>query len=218
MAIIKTDTFTEASDTALESHTSDSGGGWSGFNTTSFDVVGADDEVKVDALSDLYAAGTETPSSADYWCNVNCRTVATTIRRIGSCVRVSTGTTDVNCYALVVTGSDGSWRLRKILSAAITQIAGGTISGFNAATWYDLKVQAQGTTIKGFIDGSEVASVTDSDISAVGKVGIFGRGTEPRITSLTSEDFAGGGDPEGSLTDGKLIRGGLLRHGVLIGG
>lgn len=28
---------------------------------------------------------------------------------------------------------------------------------------------------------------------------------------------AGGGDPEGSLIGGKLIRGGLLKHGVLVG-
>jgi len=35
---------------------------------------------------------------------------------------------------------------------------------------------------------------------------------------ITAPTVAPGGDPEGSLTGGKLIRGGLLRHGVLIGG
>ena len=38
------------------------------------------------------------------------------------------------------------------------------------------------------------------------------------IKELTVSARVGGGDPEGSLTGGKLIRGGLLRHGVLIGG
>ena len=34
----------------------------------------------------------------------------------------------------------------------------------------------------------------------------------------TYKEVGGGGDPEGSLIGGKLIRGGLLRYGVLIGG
>jgi hypothetical protein len=191
VAVIKTDTFTEGGNTALESHTSDSGGGWSGLQTTQFDVIAADDEVELDRDNLDFALGDETPANADYWCNVNCRTVGTSNgNRPASVVRLAAG---INGYYMEISGS-GAWRLKKIVAGSVTVLDSGTVAAelgsFSESTFYDVKVEAQSSTIKGYLNDNEVASVTDSDVSATGSVGISMRnGTTERITSLTSEDF-----------------------------
>lgn len=190
MAVIKTDTFTEASDTPLESHTSDSGGGWGGVDTANFDVIAADDEVQSDNTGNKLASGNENPSTADYWCEVNGKTVATAnADRFGSVVRCATG---ANGYTFAVFGN-GIWHLNKVVSGTFTSLGTNTIGGFGAATYYNAKTEAQGSTIKGYLDSSEVVSVTDTDITAAGNVGLYERQLSARITSLTSEDFAAGG-------------------------
>lgn len=197
MTVIKTDIFTEASDTALESHSSDVGGGWDGAaaETTGFDIEADDDEVHR-ALSGGrgYGVGNEDPASADYWVEISAKTGATnTTDRIGDAVRHDgAARLSHSSYNCLVRG-DGVWFFSKSVAGSGTQLDTGSIASFSASTFYDLKVQADGTTIKFFINDVEVSSVTDSDISAAGNVAIFIREGNARITSLDSEDFAAGG-------------------------
>ncbi|CAH1192928.1 hypothetical protein PAECIP111891_00462 [Paenibacillus allorhizoplanae] len=41
-------------------------------------------------------------------------------------------------------------------------LASGTISGFSADTWHNLKLSFMGTNIKAYVDNNEIASITDS--------------------------------------------------------
>jgi len=67
---IKVDTFTEASDTPLENHTSDSGGGWQGTQTNLFDIVAATNEVDVNGSGFPATIGDEDPAGTAYWAEV----------------------------------------------------------------------------------------------------------------------------------------------------
>jgi len=66
MTVIKNDLFDEASDIALQSHTSDSGGGWQGTES-SLNVLGATDDVESTVTSVVTVIGDEAPSETDYF-------------------------------------------------------------------------------------------------------------------------------------------------------
>ena len=57
MALPASDTFTEATDTALAGHTSDSGHSWAGANIGNFEVVAAADELIVDGNASVALTG-----------------------------------------------------------------------------------------------------------------------------------------------------------------
>jgi len=189
MAVIKTDTFTEASDTPLENHISDSGGGWSGETTAQFDVLGATNELTVTGGS-YYAPGDETPASADYWASTNGKTGSTaTGERIGVCVRKNS----TDGYVAWLQGSD-AWKLYKIVSGSWTLLDSGNKSGFSASTYYDIKLQMNGTSWEFWIDGVSVSTGTDSSVSAVNKHAMYGRSDSgsSRCTRFDAEDLVVG--------------------------
>ena len=197
---IKTDTFTEASDTALESHTSDSGGGWSGADTTAFDVIAATDEVKRDFAGVAKAAsGDEAPTSADYYVTVNGKTVDDgnfVVDGFGPAVRIADAS---NFYYVQVlrgtsTASEGRLRLYKNVATVHTQIGSDyNITSFAGSTYYDVKLQIEGTSLEVWLDGtSRIGPETDSALSAAGEVGFAIRNNDPLITSLDSDYLAAG--------------------------
>jgi len=112
--------------------------------------------------------------------------------------------------AALVTGTSAAW-----VSGAITWT--GLVSGTN----YFLAVacDAIGDTIyyDSVTAGYEDAQYDDNQTTLPNPFGTR-NGVLSYECSMYIDYTAAGGDPEGSLTGGKLIRGGLLRHGVLIGG
>lgn len=197
MAVIKTDTFTESSDTALESHTSDSGGGWTGGNTTNFDVIAATDELANDSGSFKLTGGDEAPGSADYWCSVNGKTVGTgSANRFASMIRYDGDVWASASFYMTYIGGNGTWFMFKNVEGSLTQLDTGTISGFSASTYYDIETRGEGNQIESYIESVGQGAVTDSDVSAAGNVGIYMRTTSPLITSLNSETI--GAAPSGN--------------------
>jgi hypothetical protein len=70
-------------------------------------------------------------------------------------------------YVLNVADS-GAWSL----TASTTSLASGTLGGgFGTNTWHTLKLSMNGTTIAASVDGTQVASVTNSTYSA-GQAGL----------------------------------------------
>ncbi len=206
MAVIKTDTFTEpgAGTHPLEDHNSDVGGGWgSGSDdVTSFDIAETNDTVSADSNGRFGALGDENPSNADHLCSVNGRTeVDAAGNDVGAIVRGVNGTfqggsSDGYYFHIIsVGGGQGFHILGKIDGGTRSEIGSAVeIGSFSESTDYDIRTEAIGTAIKGFLNDSEVQSEIDSALTAAGNIGIYVRNANAVITSLNSEDFvvAGG--------------------------
>ena len=203
---INTDTFTEGADTALETHTSDCGSSWTGFNTTSFQVLAASDELALETTSGdgthMYGAGNETLTSADYWAEVVGKTGGSgTNDRFGVAVRLAAG---VDGYVMFVVGSGGDTYIYRVDDSAYTQLGSTyTIPSFSTSTTYTVRLKITGSTIKGYVDGIERISATDATYSAAGVLAAYMMVVDdaaqlPRITSFDSEYVGAGG---GSAVD-----------------
>jgi hypothetical protein len=185
---IKNDSFTENTVIGLENHTSDSEGGWSGADTNNFSI-NTDGEVYLETTGSNWAIGDENPTSADQTTTIEAK-INTSGDIAGACVRINA---DIDCYDMLLL-NNGLWLLRRVLNNSVSNLAMGTISNLDTETYHTIGVQAIGTTIKGFIDGVEVASVTNSDVTAPGNVGIYmyniAAGTS-KITNITTEIIQG---------------------------
>lgn len=110
--------------------------------------------------------------------------------------RVDYSTDDSDLYCVIGSSTDGEWRLYKQVSATWTQLDSyaATIAD---ATFYTVKLEMNGTTIKGYIDGTERLSATDSSLSASGDAGISnyesGVGTGYQFDNFTADTLAAGG-------------------------
>jgi hypothetical protein len=215
MAII-TDTFTEASNTALASHTPDTGGTWS-VGSGTWTVYGATDELGCDSRE--FAWNSSTFSSADCYAEVTGKVdnVATT-QQFGCCVRSSAfgrANASANRYWCYVDGV-GNVFLNKEISGSSSQIGStGSIASFSTTTYYLVRLQASGSSITVDVDGGNEVTTTDTAITGANLSGLYFRNTSPRVTLFDSDVLGGAADPEGHLLHGKLTNGGLLLSGVL---
>jgi len=163
------DTFTDSDSTELQSHTTDSGHSWSEINAdviiTSNEGVG-----NTGASHELYYVN-HTMSSADYYAEVTVDGSGGTECSIG--IR-SDGAAEASHTAYFVTWFPdiSQARLYKTVSGTPDQLGSSLTSVTGPVT---LKVQASGTTITGWADDTQIASETDSDISAAGFV-VIGAG------------------------------------------
>ena len=204
MANFLEDTFTEGSDTALESHTPDvAGGQWTtDWDGNRFDIVAATDMVKSDRAAAAFAPSEPTPGSADYWCMVRAATNDDgTAKRVGAGVRMDAAANDG--YCLYNRGNDDRYLVRVVTdseSTIDTDAWGGTSS-----TFYHIKLQAEGTgaTVtlsmwyKGTSEPGGAADDTYADTDAArltgtDKAGLYIRGVEPRIDSVKADVVAAG--------------------------
>lgn len=100
----------------------------------------------------------------------------------------------------------GSWTV--IGSAYATGASNGDIG----------KITANGSTFTGYINGTERISGSNGSAPASGGGGIFVYVDDGSVDDFEVGNLTVAGDPEGSLVGGKLLRGGLLMHGVLVRG
>lgn len=185
---IKYDTFTEASDTFLLSHISDSGGGWQEaqvFHT----VFGATDDVGLSGDDNIIRTvqGNESLSSPHYWVEANLRTGAANATDI---VGVVARRSDSSNYYFAQIKGDGTWQGGRTVGGSVTTLMSGSISGFAAATQYNLKLQVARNTLRVSIDSIVQDTVTDSTFSNIGKLGILTQNSNIRITTFDS-DYGG---------------------------
>lgn len=176
MAVVS-DTFTEASDTDLTSHTPDTGSAWvqvAILGTTKLRVIAATDV--------LGAAGSATgngelcksqpsPSGADY--DAALRVTAVDTGSASRFWRIHGRMTDGdNSYfvELAPTGhANNDVTLYKIVSGTKTSLA--TVDTGLAANDI-ITLSMSGTTIRVLKNGAQILSVTDSALSAAGDAGI----------------------------------------------
>lgn len=169
--IIFSDTFTEASNTTLASHTPDTGTSWTQLISNGTDLVisGANDRLDAAAtsggLSDgaFYTADVTYPS-ADYSAEVT----------------MVTGDTGDDTNTLGVRVLDANNAYYVIFNEAFATLfkkVGGTITELDDALTVPVngevvKLEALGTSIKVYADDVEILSATDSSLTAAGKAGV----------------------------------------------
>jgi hypothetical protein len=211
MAII-TDTFTEASNTALASHTPDTGGTWS-VGSGTWTVYGATDELGCDSRE--FAWNSSTFSSADCYAEVTAKTdSASTVHQFGCCVRSSAygrGNASANRYWCYVDGA-GSVFAQKEISGASSQIGStGSIASFSTTTYYLVRLQASGSSITVDVDGVNEVTVTDTAITGANLSGLYFRNTNPRVTLFNSDVLGGSTIYTRTLSDALATSDGPLR-------
>jgi hypothetical protein len=212
MAQFVSDTFTESSDTNLDSHVGETGATWASFGPSA----------TVDAAKDIiygtlgygvrYASGT--PASADYsvTCVIEVPSGGTnSLRNSGPAGRVSTSVQTGYFFRL----SASDWQLYKVVSGSFTSLGSWTDS-ISAPATRTAKLELSGSTITGYVDGTSRVSVTDTSITAAGKAGIWIDGDASStsgafISSISADDLVSG-------SAGPLIRGRLTYPSTLIGG
>jgi hypothetical protein len=205
MAIFGQDTFTESSDTALESHTPEVGGSWSSHDVTDFDVRASDDVVFVSTESGgvYFALNDGTPGSADY--DVECDiyypsgenwNASNTTGVLGRFDDTARSGYQLRKY-------QNSVQLYELTTNSYTLLDSHSVASDDPGsdTAFNLKLELRTASQKGYLQGSGTADLvgTDSTHTSAGYSGIVIRGVNGNyyIDNFVATDTgeAGGGHP-----------------------
>jgi hypothetical protein len=180
-----TDTFTTVSTVNLQDHAPDIGTSWTelwatssgtGINCRDLDFAQQDDASNSGAI---YTADA-TYSGADYYIQCNFRSLsANTTHPIYLFARIQD---QENMYAVRLNDQGGSNTCQLYKKVSGTWSALG--SAFNPpADGSVVKLEIISSSLKFYDDGVEIASATDTDITAAGKAGIGGGGGTELVNS-----------------------------------
>lgn len=198
MADFVQDTFTEAADTALTSHTGEIGATWvkNNFSTTSNDAtVSAATGTLVQTTTNYeyyYASGT--PPTADYSVSADFVIQSTdNFRQAAVNGRMSQTTGDM--YQLELDPNDNALYLRSIVGGTTTDIGSVPSFGVTVAT-YNVQLQMSGTTITAYVGGVLKITATNADHTAAGNAGLMIRQVTttagPKLDNFVAAPLASG--------------------------
>lgn len=182
------DTFTEAADTDLALHTSDSGHAWTKDNGNVLTVNAVGDYLYNAAPTNAsrYSLGV-TPATAEY--DVQGDIVSAVNWAMGLMARIDEpATDDYRCYF-----ESSSWKLLKRDAGIVTEL--GTYTGDSPnGTPRTVKLEIRDATKKLFIGGVERISSTDNTVTAAGKPGLISLGIDSseHLDNWSSTDVASG--------------------------
>ena len=178
------DSFSEAADTALASHTPETGGAWATYGSpysATVSVIAAEGRVagSSSSASALYTQ-TVAPPSADYLVEAVVRFTSSSGKRVGIAARYSSSGTETG-YLVFFDGN--YWVLRKVVAGLSTDL-GSYYGSSSLNTDYVFRLEVFATTLTVSIDGVARIVVSDASITAAGRVGVQLR-SGGRIDSLT---------------------------------
>lgn len=184
-----TDTFTEASDILLGSHTGEVGATWTvhpSYGST-MNVDAATDRIfPTSNPSAFYASGT--PPSANYSVCAAVFAHTDVSANIGPCGRMDTSANTMYCARY---NSGTSWDLRKVLAGTQSTLTTSTNQLITTGNSKMLCLVMNGTTISMTVEGTtEGGPVTDSDITAAGKAGLRSAGSVTATTGYHLDNFS----------------------------
>lgn len=197
MATLATDTFTEASDTALESHTASGGGTWAKHVNfaTGATVLGATDRVEgtsSSATSIYYHSATPPVAEYDVTVTVNMKSGYgdSLSPHNGIIARVDTSATTF--YQVYFNSSAATDTLELLVTNAGASTTLGTYTWSPTAnTDYTIRFEVKDATKKVFLNGTERISSVNNDVTAAGKIGIrcrsYGRVDNYSVTYVASD-------------------------------
>jgi hypothetical protein len=160
----------------------------------------------------IFARADSDLSSDDHYCQLDVTSWDAANNRIGGGARVQTdnGTTETAYFCVYRNQAGGNCELEKTVSGTNTEITAETISASLPDT---IKVQADGSSISGYLNGTEIDSAnspfTDTSITGYLRCGLVARGGPSDGDNWEAADLAAGGTtPKGVF--------GLPIHGPMI--
>lgn len=177
------DSFTASADTALASHTPETGGAWAAYGSpysATASVVAAEGRV-VGSSSSASALYTQTlvPPSADYLVEAVVRFTSSTGKRVGLAARYSASGTE-NGYLVFFDGS--YWVLRKVVAGVAVDL-GSYYGSSSLNTDYVLRFEVFATTLTVSIDDVARIVASDDTFTTPGRIGVLVR-SGGRVDSL----------------------------------
>lgn len=167
----------EAAQTAITAHTSDSGATWTRHPSYTTTVISIDDAGRVYSGSGSggVVLASVIPSSSHQVMEADFVSLsAPSGSAAGIAVRAD-ATADTRYHFRRILSSN-TWRLDKIVAGTQTTLGASAASSLVATQVYRMKLEANGSTITGSIDGVAVVTVTDTEITNVGRFGILAVG------------------------------------------
>lgn len=170
------DSFTESADTALTSHTGETGATWtknSSYTTSTVpQVVGATDRERLnDSAHEVACYASGLPAGIDYDVQVTVNVVSRDGYH-GVTGRGATATLDWYEAFVDSAGSGGEgYYLGKYVSGTFTELASYVTT---PQTGDILKLRVRGSSVEMLVNGTVRGSATDTSFKTAGRVGIFG--------------------------------------------
>lgn len=181
MATVGSDTFTEASDTDLASHTPDVGAGWTLEQAGWATVNAASDELRADADvttgRDYCVKGDNIgDDDMDVTCGLKRTTFSTQTTRFHGIAGRTPSTPGQDGYNAMIRLDAGSlcdWELEKEVAGAVTSL--GTWNGDQTAgVYYTTKLEIRTAAKKVYVAGVERISSSDDSLTGNNFCGISG--------------------------------------------
>lgn len=197
MAQFAKDLFVGSNGTALTSHTPDIGGSWLKVTASPAGAWVLDGSGHLtntnNQFTSYYVNGT--PATGNYYVKAIMRASSLLIN-IDSfpflAARMDSSAQTLYMFGPSATSTTtDSVQIYKQVSGGFTSLASAPYT-FVINTDYEVVIEVNGTTIKGYINGVQVLSVTDSSITATGFAGIIGSATV-MTNGLTSSFLAADG-------------------------
>lgn len=199
-------TFTRATDVALSGYSPEVGGPFVDHPHANY----AGSALIVDAATDrLYGTATDacyataTPPSADYAVSADFHHVSTIAVNIAICARMDV-TADTMYLARFTDGT--SWALRKIVAGTPATLGTSTNQIPSVGNFKRGTLVVEGDQISFYVEGTlEIGPITDTSISAAGKVGVRSVGvsspsTGMHLDNLRADELAAGTVAWGHVT------------------
>lgn len=194
------DSFTDTAGTALSAHTGEVGATWTAVPTFSgAAVINPSGDCRGNGANALwYESGL--PASADYDVEADVY-VASIVNQAGILGRVST--TAATYYLLYYDAGAAVWRLYVVVNGtAVTNFS--FAQTLTAGQIYHLHLMMRGSQIMAFVNGSQIFNVTDSNISAAGRAGVYFSAADTNTTGLHLRNFSGATAASDGVTDANI--------------
>lgn len=132
-----------------------------------------------------YLWPTDTPSSADYWVEADYVFLSnTTVQRCGVIGRASDAARTFYMARIYnIAASTSNVQLFKAVAGTFTQL--GSNYAVSSSGTYTIRLDMSGSTIRALVNGVERISVTDTSITAAGKIGFYHSGDTQSHSNTT---------------------------------
>jgi len=196
-----TDTFTDTAGTLLESHTGETGAAWTrnpSFSTASAAITAAG-RCRGNAVNAVYYES-GVPASADYDVEADLY-VASNANLCGIIARQST---TAPTYYLLDYEASGSFRLYTVVNGATLNTTSYAMA-LTVGQTYHLRLAVRGSQVACFVNSQQIMSVTDANISAAGRAGVFFGAADTDSTGYQLDNFTGAVPVAAAVTDPNLL-------------